>query len=127
MSSPTADPDLVEVLDHGLRREVGQQAGVAPRARVRIVMCLGDQRIELVGVVGRRIEIGQAVEVVDAADRAARVHAARIEPDEIEALEDGLREQGHAVRTNSSPDPPGPPGLMISEPIRFVRSVAGSR
>ena len=30
-------------------------------------------------------------------------------------------------RTKSTPEPPGPPGLMTSEPMRCDRSVAGSR
>ena len=30
-------------------------------------------------------------------------------------------------RTKSTPDPPGPPGLMNSDPIRVALSVAGSR
>ena len=29
--------------------------------------------------------------------------------------------------TRSMPDPPGPPGLMMSEPIRWLLSVAGNR
>ena len=32
-----------------------------------------------------------------------------------------------SCRTKSTPDPPGPPGLVTSEPMRRARSVAGSR
>jgi hypothetical protein len=57
---------------------------------------------------------------------AAR-HAARVEADEVEAAGE-LRAEGAGARcTAVTPEPPGPPGLITSEPIRALGSVASRR
>ena len=91
------DADLVEIAHHGLRREIGQQVGVALGAGSRIRLGLVDEGLQLDRAVGRRIDIRETVEVVDAADRAAGIHPARIEPDDVEPGPDRLRKGGPVV------------------------------
>ena len=55
--------------------------------------------------------------------------AARIEADDIEAPLELLTAVPDRTRPTrrSTPDPPGPPGLTNTDPIRFARSDAGIR
>ena len=79
-------------------------------------------------VSGRRIERRLLVEVVDAADGRARVHAAGIEAHDVEALAQCRREDVGvgALADEFDARAPGPPGLTMSDPIRPLGSVAGS-
>ena len=55
--------------------------------------------------------------------RCGGTHATRIEANQVKALADLLRQPSTRLAAASIPDSPGPPGLMISEPI--LSPVAG--
>ena len=113
----------VEVARDRIGREV-RQRGVVPLGAFAGIRAGGrDERAELGRIVGRGIQRGLPVQVVDAPDGRARIHPARIEPDDVEALAKRRREELVAPsRTKSTPDPPGPPGIdeQRPDPARLV-------
>ena len=67
------------------------------------------------------------LEGVEAPQRGAAGDPARVEPDDVEAGPQLQRQERAPTRAKSTPEPPGPPGLRNSEPIRRLGSAAGRR
>ena len=130
-------PDPVKVTRDRVGREVGEVLGVALLAGPRVRLRVGHERGQLPRVVRGRVERGAPVKVVDAADRAARVDAARVEADQVEPLAELARERlgslpdeldaraaGAAGIHDQRPNPPGRVGRREPDQLDGERAVA---
>ena len=122
--------DEVEVLDDGVGRQIGQRRVVALGAFGGIVAGRIDQLLELgwrrpatdrARACGSRLSM-QRISVLAFTPRGSK-------PTMSKRLRrpSGSCPDSPAARTNSTPDPPGPPGFTSSEPMRSLGSVAGRR
>ena len=124
-------PQPVQVPRHVGRREMRQEGGVALAAAAGEVLGGAQPRRLLVRTDGHggygREERGPLGEAGEAADGRALADAARVEADDVEPRAQRLRQRGVHERKSSTPEPPGPPGLVMREPMRPAWSVAGTR
>ena len=95
---PDRGTDDVEVLDDISRADMGEKVAVAPLAAVGERLLAGEHGRPLLIVIGGEVRGEEMIEVVDAPDRRARVHAPRVEADDVEPCPDRFREQ---VRTRA--------------------------
>ena len=122
-------PDDVEVVGDRVGRQVRQRGVIPLRALAGVVPGRIDQRA---AARRRRRATGRApparsrlsmqrMAVLEFTPRGSKPMMSK----RLRRLA-GNRSPAAALRTNSTPDAPGPPGLTNSEPIREARSVAGS-